>query len=89
MSNQIFLLHSALTSVSAFSSERVLYVDLSFKCFIPHSMYCFVLTPTGPRFLSAGAMVTLGFCLMALRSDCWAVDRFETVVQLTNEVRID
>ncbi len=55
---------SVLTSLIACSSGIVLYVEVSIRCFIPHSMYCFVLMPTGPRFLSAGAMVISEFCFI-------------------------
>ena len=66
---------SVLTSLIACSSGIVLYVEVSSRCFIPHSMYCFVLMPTGPRFLSAGAMVISEFCFIVLRMDSWSVVR--------------
>ena len=52
-------------------------------------MYCEVFIPTGPRFLSADAMVICGFCLMALRIYCWAVDRFVVLGPLMKEVRME
>ena len=40
-------------------------------------MYCVVLIPTGPKFLSASAMVISGFRLIELRMDSWSVVRLE------------
>ena len=40
-------------------------------------MYWVVLTPTGPKFLSAGAMVIAGFRFIALRMESWVVVRLE------------
>ena len=48
-------------------------------------MYCVVLIPTGPRFLSDGAMVISGFRFIALRIDSWSVVRLEIGNCLTKE----
>ncbi len=60
---------SVFTSSMACSSDITLYVEVSRRCAIPHLIYCDVFIPTGPRFLSAGAMVISGFRLIALRMD--------------------
>ena len=43
----------------------------------------------GPRFLLADVMVISGFCLMALRIDCWAVIRFVILGCLMKEVHME
>jgi len=80
----IFLL-SFFTSFVACSSDITLYVEVSRRCAIPHLMYCGVFIPTGPRFLSAGAIVITGFCFIVLRMDSWVVVRLEVGGCLTKE----
>ena len=52
---------------------------------MPHLIYCGVFIPTGPRFLSAGAMVIPGFRLIVLRMDSWVAVRLEVGGCLTKE----
>ena len=76
---------SNLASLNACSSGIIVYVRLSSRCVIPHSIYWVVLTATGPKFLSAGAMVISGFCFIALRMESWIVVRLEIGGWLTKE----
>ena len=68
---------SFLTSLNACSFGIILYVRLSSRCVIPHSMYWVVLTATGPKFLSDGAIVISGCRFIALRMVSWIVVRLE------------
>ena len=76
---------SNLASLNACSSGIIVYVRLSSRCVIPHSIYWVVLTATGPKFLSAGAMVISGFRFIALRMESWIVVRLEIGGWLTKE----
>ncbi len=66
---------SFFTSFMDCSFDITLYVEVSRRCAIPHLIYCGVFILTGPRFLSAGAMVISGFCLIVLRMDSWVFVR--------------
>ena len=68
---------SVVVSLKVCSSGIILYVEVSSRCAIPHSMYCVVFIPTGPKFLSAGLIVISGFCFIVLRMDSWTVVRLE------------
>ena len=48
-------------------------------------MYCVVSIQTGPKFLSAGAMVISGFNFIALSIDFWSILRLEIGNCLTKE----
>ena len=64
-----------LASLNACSSEIIVYVRPSSRWVIPHSVYWVVFMATGPKFLSAGAMVISGFRFIALRMDRWVFVR--------------
>ncbi len=57
---------------------------MSLRCFIPHSIYVFRDTPTGPRPLSAERITMLVSVRRSVRIFCWVAERFEVVRRRTN-----
>ena len=57
---------------------------VSSKCLSPHSMYCFVSTPSGPRPLSAERIVMFLFCLSCFKIYCCRLDRLGCILRGVN-----